>query len=197
MIHSLTDKQRKVFNFIKDYISEHWKSPTIREIWEKLGLSVWTIHSHISNLEKLGFLNNSWKDRWVNTSKVMRVPIFGKVACWVPIAIFNEIEEYIDFPLNWSYWNYFWLKAEGESMINAWIDSWDYLIIKEQSDINDGDIWVISTKEEEEYSKITLKRLFKTPKWMLLKPENDTFEAQIITSWSVKWKLVWIIKKSS
>lgn len=55
-------------------------------------------------------------------------------------------------------------------MIKAGIVSWDYLIIRHQTDVEDWDIWVLIQKDDfDEYA--TLKQIFHTPSWVLAKPK--------------------------
>ena len=51
----LTRVQRKVLDFIRDYIMEHGCSPTFREIGHDLGISSpGNVHQHIRNLVQRG-----------------------------------------------------------------------------------------------------------------------------------------------
>ncbi|MZK53867.1 LexA family protein [Clostridium beijerinckii] len=53
----LTEKQREIFNIIKNYIDKERISPTIREICEIAGLkSSSTVHSYLSRLEEKGYI---------------------------------------------------------------------------------------------------------------------------------------------
>ena len=62
-------------------------------------------------------------------------------------------------------------------MINAGISDNDVLIIRKQEAVNDGDIAVVVTPEEE----ATLKRVFRKPLSIMLKAENDNFPNTVLT----------------
>ena len=66
-------------------------------------------------------------------------------------------------------------------MIQVGIKSGDTLIIRQQSDVDNGDIGVVVIGEYTDDEQVTLKRVYKTPKALILKPENDDFPTQIIT----------------
>src|SRR6266550_5602222 len=53
----LTKRQQEIFDFVKRYSAKHGYPPTVRDIGKAIGLgSPSTVHAHLSNLEKLGFL---------------------------------------------------------------------------------------------------------------------------------------------
>lgn len=53
----LTEKQKKIFEIIKNYIDKEKIAPTIREIGILAGLrSSSTVHSHIETLEEKGYI---------------------------------------------------------------------------------------------------------------------------------------------
>lgn len=65
---NLTDKQYDILVYIKKYIADNEKSPTIREIQKYFNLkSPSTIHGHIRELEKKGAISiNHNKSRSIN-----------------------------------------------------------------------------------------------------------------------------------
>ncbi len=92
-------------------------------------------------------------------------------------------------------YNYYALKAKGESMKDAWINDGDTLIIRQQCDIDNWDIAVVILWEYVDEERATLKRVYKSPQAMFLKAENDSFPTQIITGPSeVRWKLISVIR---
>ena len=58
---ALTRRQREMLDFIADFIRTRRYSPSLEEIAENFGLSsVATVHKHVSNLERKGFIRRSW-----------------------------------------------------------------------------------------------------------------------------------------
>jgi repressor LexA len=58
---ALTRRQREVLDFITDFIQSKRYSPSLEEIADHFDLnSVATVHKHVSNLEKKGFIRRDW-----------------------------------------------------------------------------------------------------------------------------------------
>jgi repressor LexA len=58
---ALTRRQREILDFIADFIRTRRYSPSLEEIAAHFGLnSVATVHKHVSNLEKKGFIRRAW-----------------------------------------------------------------------------------------------------------------------------------------
>ncbi|MCD7778762.1 MAG: winged helix-turn-helix transcriptional regulator, partial [Clostridiales bacterium] len=56
-MEKLTNKQQRIYDYIKKYIEEYNIPPTIREICDSVGLtSSSTVHTHLANLEKKGYI---------------------------------------------------------------------------------------------------------------------------------------------
>ena len=70
---------------------------------------------------------------------------------------------------------YFWLRAKGNSMINVGIHEGDLLLIRQQNDVDSGDIAVVSINGDD----ATLKRIIKKDNALILQPENPTYETKI------------------
>src|SRR5258706_456173 len=53
----MTKRQKEIFDFIGKYARKYGYPPTVREIGKAVGLhSSSTVHAHLANLEKSGFL---------------------------------------------------------------------------------------------------------------------------------------------
>jgi len=58
---ALTRRQREVLDFITDFIRTKRYSPSLEEIAQHFDLSsVATVHKHVTNLEKKGFIKRAW-----------------------------------------------------------------------------------------------------------------------------------------
>lgn len=56
-MEKLTKRQADVLNYVKNFIVSHGYPPTVREIGRALDISSpATIHAHLANLEKKGFI---------------------------------------------------------------------------------------------------------------------------------------------
>src|SRR5437764_8860569 len=53
----LTGRQQEIWDYLVEYVDQHGYPPTVREIWEAVGLaSPSTVHAHLANLERAGLL---------------------------------------------------------------------------------------------------------------------------------------------
>ena len=178
-------KKENKINAIIEYIDEKYfmsgKVPTMQEIADNVGLSKGATSKYISEMEQLGLIEKANTHYGLSTQKMKKaqkqmryLPIVGKVACGTPILAEQNIESYITLGDFLGTGNYFVLKAQGDSMINAGISNGDYVIVKQQSTANEGQIVVAMTED----SECTLKRYYKDNKKrkIRLHPENDAMD---------------------
>lgn len=67
----MTETDKKIFSFIKEYIVLNGYSPAIQDIKEEIGLSKSVIHNHLINLQKNGFISREpGKSRTIRIVKV-------------------------------------------------------------------------------------------------------------------------------
>ncbi len=196
MERALTRKQREILDFYDSFIQDNKRVPSYSEAWKILSLDRTVVYTHVKNLEKKWYLTAWGWDIRINIEQTS-IPLLWSVACGTPISVYEECSEYIDIPKSllrpWD--SLYALKARWESMINAGINDGDILIIRQQSDVDNWDIGVVIVGEYADDEQVTLKRVYKTPKALILKPENDDFPTQIIT-WpsEVRGKLVSVMR---
>lgn len=89
-------------------------------------------------------------------NKTKKVPLIGTIACGVPILAVQNIEEYID--MDSEIHADFALRCKGDSMINARIFDGDIVYIKEQPNIENGEIAAVVINNIE--AEATLKRVY-------------------------------------
>jgi repressor LexA len=111
------------------------------------------------------------------------IPVLGKIAAGLPIeALENQTES---LPLSKSFLGsneYFALKVEGDSMINAGINTGDYVIIKKTNIAESGKIVVALIDDHE----ATLKRMRKKGPSIALESANPAYETKIYNNERVK-----------
>ncbi len=111
------------------------------------------------------------------------VPVLGKIAAGSPIEAFENQSE--SLPLSKSFLGsneYFALKVEGDSMINAGINTGDYVIIKKTNIAESGKIVVALIDDHE----ATLKRMRKKGPSIALESANPAYETKIYNTERVK-----------
>ena len=82
------------------------------------------------------------------------------------------------------------LKVKGESMIEAGIFDGDYIIVKQQSVANNGEIVVALINDE-----ATVKTFYKEKDHIRLQPENSTMEPIIVKEAIILGKVAGLIRK--
>jgi repressor LexA len=111
------------------------------------------------------------------------IPVLGKIAAGAPIeALENQSES---LPLSKSYLGsneYFALKVEGDSMIDAGINTGDYVIIKKTNIAESGKIVVALIDDHE----ATLKRMRKKGPSIALESANPAYETKIYNNERIK-----------
>lgn len=105
------------------------------------------------------------------------IPIVGVVSCGSPLLAEDNIEGYHETSMQdiTTGETYFWLRAKGDSMINVGIHEDDLLLIRQQQDVDSGDIAVVAVNEDD----ATLKRVIKKDNALILQPENPAYETKI------------------
>ncbi len=198
MLKNLSVKQQRVLDFYKDYIDKYDYSPTYQQAAKYLEISPSVVYSHMVNLEKAWYIFRDSSGGVQLKNNKSTIPVLGKIACGTPIEVYEDNIEEIEIPSSMSKWssNLYVLIASGDSMINAHIYDGDYLIIQQQTDVNDGEIAVVITWNNYE-EKATLKRIYHKPSSLLLKPENNDFETMLLKQDSnaqIRGKLLSVIR---
>lgn len=97
-----------------------------------------------------------------------QIPLVGEIACGVPILAQENITDYVDLP-DHVHADYA-LKCRGDSMINANIHDGDIVYIRQQTDVNNGQIAAVMVDGNE--SEATLKRFYRRDNMITLIAEN-------------------------
>ncbi len=111
-----------------------------------------------------------------NENKDLEVPVLGKIAAGTPVeAIQNEVSR-VPLPNNIEKdGEYFGLKVQGDSMIEAGINDGDTVIIKKTDTAENGKIVVALIDDHE----AMLKRIRRKGKTIALESANKNYETKI------------------
>lgn len=155
---------------------------------EKLGCSPSTVYRYENGeINKMGIdklkpiaeaINTSpaylmgWEDEEAlpaNVSRIepmQKIPLVGQIACGIPILAEQNVEDYVDLPGHIR--ADFALTCKGESMIGAGIRSGDIVYIRQQEEVENGQIAAVMVGGNE----ATLKRVYTKPGVVQLVAEN-------------------------
>jgi len=188
----LTGRQQEIWDFLVDYVDRHGYPPTVREIGERVGLaSPSTVHAHLANLERAGFLKRDpTKPRALEltglrrqdlrserSSSVHGLPLVGEIAAGAPLLAEQNVEEYVDLPERLVGGAAdFLLRVKGDSMIDAGILDGDLVVVRKADTAVNGDIVVALTGDDEGADEATVKRYFRESGRIRLQPENAALE---------------------
>lgn len=105
--------------------------------------------------------------------EMKKVPLVGQIACGTPILAEQNIEEYIDLPahINADYA----LTCKGESMINIGIEDGDIVYIRQQEEVENGQVAAVMVGDDE----ATLKRFYFEDGIVQLIAENSTIPPKV------------------
>lgn len=199
---SLSVKQQRVLDFIRQYNRDQGYPPSVREICQGLNLkSTSTAHGYLERLEKRGFIRRDpsrpraielLEDAQVRRGTVS-LPVIGQVAAGQPILAEQNIEEYIPLPSQFFHCDEnesFMLRIHGESMINIGIFDGDHIVVRRTQTAENGDI-VIALLDDE----ATCKRYFKEDGHFRLQPENDHMAPIIVDEVMILGKVIGLIRQ--
>lgn len=159
----LTDRQRQIFELIRQQIQETGFPPTRAEIAKELGFrSANAAEEHLKALERKGII-----EIVKGISRGIRlkdehsgIPVVGEVAAGQPILAKENVEDYL--PLDPGLFNQradFFLRVRGDSMRDAGILSGDLLAVKAVHEAPNGSIVVARIDDD-----VTVKRLHRRGK---------------------------------
>jgi repressor LexA len=198
----LTKRQREILTYLMDSMQERGYPPSVREIGAALGLtSSSTVHSHLAALEKKGFIHRDpSKPRAIEilkdgTSQPPRrsvpVPVLGRIAAGQPLFAEENIEDIFPLPRDFVREDAsFILRVRGDSMIEAGIYDGDYLVFRQQSTANNGEIVAALLGDE-----ATVKRFYREKDHIRLQPENRTMTPITTRDVAVLGKAVALIRR--
>src|SRR5688500_165550 len=124
---TLTTRQRESLTYLEAYSEQNGYEPSFEEIAEHYNYnSLATVHEHLSNLERKGYIKRSYNEsRAIEilpsdvSPRAVELPLLGAVAAGVPIEAIAH-EETLTVPENFIQrgGNHYVLRVKGNSMID-------------------------------------------------------------------------------
>ena len=105
-----------------------------------------------------------------------KIPVLGRISAGLPLYAEQNIEGYVYTELNGGN-EYFGLRVEGDSMNAAGILQGDIIVVRQQEEVEDGEIAVVMVGSDD----ATVKRFHQDGNTIVLSPQsyNPIHQAQI------------------
>jgi repressor LexA len=192
----LTQRQREVYEFVREKIRSRGYGPTVREIGLHFQInSPNGVMCHLKALEKKGLIT-----REPNMSRAIQlaesleeergVPLVGRIAAGHLHEAIEQAER-IDFGTLFAPADVFALRVTGESMIDDQIADGDYVVVRKQNTAHAGEIVVAMTDEGE----ATLKRWYPENGRIRLQPANKEMSPIYVDDATVLGVVVGVVRK--
>ncbi len=198
LLDQLTERQREIYNFIRDKMRNRGYGPTVREIGREFGIkSPNGVMCHLRALEHKGVISRepNLSRATQLTAEPMRrrgLPLAGRIAAGVLHEAIEQNEE-VDFGdlFDNDNENLIVLEVQGESMIEDQIADGDYVVVERKPTARKGQIVVALTDENE----ATLKRWFPEKGRIRLQPANKSMKPIFVKNARVLGVVVGVVRK--
>ena len=178
----LTERQREIYDFIRNKIESRGYGPTVREIGLEFEIkSPNGVMCHLKALEKKGLIK-----RELHSARAIQLvdhrrpaqglPFLGTVAAGSPLPAIEQAER-LEFDEVFGGKDRFVLQVRGNSMIENHIEDGDFVVIKKQETASNGERVVAMIDNE-----VTLKRFYKERDHIRLEPANGAMAPIIVDS---------------
>ena len=184
----LTARQQQILDWIRGHLEATGRPPTRAEIAAGLGFSTpSSAEDHLRALEKKGALEiQAGASRGLRLKDLPGVPVqgllplVGRVAAGAPILAAPHVEAHyrVDPDLFSPRADYL-LRVAGMSMRDAGIHDGDLLAVHQTSEARSGQI-VVARLSGLPGDEVTVKRLKRRGREVLLLPENPDFEPIVV-----------------
>lgn len=178
----LTEKQKAIYEYIRERIENRGYGPSIREIGQAFGIkSPNGVTCHIKALIKKGMIRRPDEPLARAIQLVNRrppelaLPLLGHVAAGPTISAEPQNGEYVDFT-QFCGPNHFALRVRGNSMIEDHIQDGDYVVIRQQETAMNGERVVAMIDGE-----VTLKRFYRRRDRIVLEPANSAMPPIVVS----------------
>jgi repressor LexA len=187
----LSDKQRRIINYIERFLLEKGYPPSIRDIQAGCKISSTSVVDYNLNiLENRGLLQRhsdvsrgiKLLNRETAEETMVSVPIIGLIAAGEPIPVpapdtwdVTAASETMSVPreLTRDREGVYALRVKGMSMVDALINDGDVVLMQHINTVENGEmaaVWLIEEKEA------TLKKVYQESRNIRLQPANEQMQ---------------------
>ncbi|WP_329108493.1 transcriptional repressor LexA [Micromonospora sp. NBC_01699] len=205
----LTTRQRRILEFIRDWVERYGYPPSVREIGEAVGLvSPSSVAYQLKELERKGFLrrdpnrpravdvrppNDLVDDEAARAQRPTPayVPMLGRIAAGGPILAEQAVEDIFPLPRELvGEGEVFMLKVKGDSMLDAAICDGDWVVVRQQPTADSGEIVAAMLDGE-----ATVKTYRRRDGHVWLMPANSAFDPIPGDSASIMGRVVAVLRR--
>jgi repressor LexA len=176
----LTKRQREILNYLTLYSEQNGYAPSFEEIAENFSYnSLATVHEHLSNLERKGFIKRSYNEsRAIEilpselVPKAIELPLLGAVAAGMPIeAVAHQETIAVPDTMVQRAGNHYVLRVRGNSMIDEQIRDGDFVVINDRHSADNGEMVIAMLHG----NSATVKKFYRERDGRIrLQPANET-----------------------
>jgi len=219
---SLTPRQSKIIQVIEDSVQRCGYAPTLREIGAAAGLASTSSVSHqLSVLQKKGYLSRGARrprtavvrpatapaarqqlerqqagraPGGAEGQRVAHVPLVGRIAAGGPILAEQSVEDVFPLPRQLvGEGELIMLRVVGDSMIDAAIADGDWVVVRPETDVENGDI-VAATIDGVEVEG-TVKTFKRSDGHVWLMPHNPAYTPILGDDATIVGKVVAVLRR--
>ena len=215
----LTPVRRKIVEVIDDSVRRHGYAPSMREIGEAVGLaSTSSVSYQLSVLERGGYLSREARRprtaalrarppaaergpvparEQADGPGLAQVPLVGQVAAGVPILADQHVEDVFALPRQLvGDGELIMLRVVGDSMIDAAITDGDWVVVRRESDIENGDIVAAMIESDTSADpEATVKTFKKRDGHVWLIPHNPAYVPILGDNATIVGKVVAVLRR--
>ena len=186
----LSERQRDIINYIRDFSRDKGYPPTIRQIGEAAGISSTSVVNYnLNKLEKDGYLTRDLKVsrgvRLVESSAsrvigdMVNIPLAGYIFASNPVMVSDTPQTAPDEVIALTRdivrdtGDLFALRVKGDSMIDAMVNDGDIVVMKKADRARNGEMVAVWLSDRNE---TTLKHFYLEGSKVRLQPANPTMQ---------------------
>ncbi len=137
---------KSIQGFINQFCLESSRTPSVAEIANAVGISKGCAQNYLKEMDEKQMI--SYQDGELNTrvfnkcgTEQVGVPLAGVIPCGTPEEQVEDVEEYVFMSRTLlGAGDFFILRANGDSMVDAGIDTGDLVVIRRQLEASPGQI---------------------------------------------------------
>src|SRR5579859_5836459 len=222
----LTPRRRQIVDTIDDSVRRNGYAPSMREIGQAVGLaSTSSVAYQLDVLEQEGYLSREARrprtaalrtsglgasglgasglgtsglgTSGLGAPGLAQVPLVGQVAAGVPILADQNIEDVFLLPRQLvGDGELIVLKVVGDSMIDAAITDGDWVVVRRESDIENGDIVAAMVESDTSADReATVKTFRKRDGHVWLIPHNPAYAPILADNATIVGKVVAVLRR--